>query len=245
MSKAGKLKLWFKKISMETYKYPEWKDICREELLKDFDFESKDDEKLKDLKQQFCLVKTKFYNEYLLTHLVFFCLRLYNLFIFSFIFYPFMSLFVSGDVITQQGGGVFSLLLLTVSFIFLRFVYKYPYALINRLKHHAGVYDYVQDIITTVKEVKKIKLMNQNLFIKDSISFPFSFLPFDLFGIFICLHFFLGLEQFTFNFLSDPKGLYILAQICLVIFPSFFKWRYLRFSFKSLFIREQIQTNHF
>ena len=117
MSKAEKLKLWFNKISMETYKYPEWKDICREELLKNFDFESKDDEKLKALKQQFCLVKTKFYSQFfVLLHLIFFSLRLYNLFIFSFIFYPFMNLFNSGDVIIQRGQGVFALFLLAFLF---------------------------------------------------------------------------------------------------------------------------------
>ena len=151
MTKAQKLQAWFKKISIETYKYPNWKDICREELLKDFDFESKDDEKFKVLKQQFRLVKAKFFIECFYIHALCFGLRLYNLFIFSFVYYSFMSLFVSGDVLRDQVQGhvIFMLLiLLPVSFIFMRFVYKYPFAVFNRFNNHGDLHYDLRKIIT-------------------------------------------------------------------------------------------------
>jgi len=62
-----KIKEKLNKLKITTKKHPDWKDIVREQLLKDFDFECEDtkknEEQLSLLKQKFNAMKTLYFTE--------------------------------------------------------------------------------------------------------------------------------------------------------------------------------------
>ena len=59
-----KIKNLFSKLSINAEKYPDWKDICRKELLEDFNLNTVNENELNLLKKRFNLLKMIYWENF-------------------------------------------------------------------------------------------------------------------------------------------------------------------------------------
>lgn len=233
-----KIKEKLNKLKITTKKHPDWKDIVREELLKDFDFECEDTKKneqqLSLLKQKFNATKTLYFTEnFVDLNLRYFLLRLWYLLIGTYyvkLGNKFNLSFFGDD---QTLPYLISFLHILVFILVLRLLFKYPFAIFNRQFHNSPSVLYKS--IRKVNETPLIKLQNFKLFHSS-----FNFIIIELWIIVVFILFYNN-SLATVNWTSD-MSLFRYFQFLLFLLPTFFKLSERYFPFKKLFSEHQIKN---